>query len=188
MTRISYVDENKLSGEARAMVMEYAPYVTNIRRVVGHAQKLGPLYIQLGQKFMSGSAFDPRLRQLGILLACQLTGCEYEWRLHIPNSKRVGVPDEQISLIESGGWRESASFNEREKLVLEFISNYYAKPSIEAEMLERLKSSFSEEEILEMFIGFGFIFSLIKIMLSVDLDIDEFAGKKYIRKDEAGST
>ena len=58
----------------------------------------------LGELVRYGTALDPRLSELAILVVARHWNCAYEWAIHAAEASRAGVPDEVVEAI--GHWRE----------------------------------------------------------------------------------
>lgn len=95
------------------------------------------------------SPLDPALRCLVTVRVSQINHCRFcvdinSWLL----AKRTGS-EEKVQALSA--WRESELFDEREKAVLEYTEAMtYSERSVEDRMVEKLKTWFNEDAIVEL--------------------------------------
>jgi AhpD family alkylhydroperoxidase len=95
------------------------------------------------------NAVDGRLKNLAMLRAAQLIGCE--WCLDFGSylARTGGVPEDQLRDLSR--WRESERFSERERLVLEYADGMTRTPVVVSdELFARLRSHFDECQMVEL--------------------------------------
>lgn len=95
------------------------------------------------------NAVDGRLKNLAMLRAAQLIGCE--WCLDFGSylARRGGVPEHQLR--ELSRWRESEHFSELERLVLEYVDGMTRTPAaVSDELFARLRARFDERQMVEL--------------------------------------
>ena len=89
------------------------------------------------------------LKRLAMLRSSQLVGCE--WCLDFGSwlAQQDGVDQDQLR--ELSYWRESARFDEDERLVLEYAEAMSRTPvEVSDELFERLRARFEERQIVEL--------------------------------------
>jgi AhpD family alkylhydroperoxidase len=89
------------------------------------------------------------LKHLAMLRSSQLVGCE--WCLDFGSwlAQQDGVDQDQLR--ELSYWRESARFDDDERLVLEYAEAMSRTPvEVSDELFERLRARFEERQIVEL--------------------------------------
>jgi AhpD family alkylhydroperoxidase len=92
---------------------------------------------------------ETRLKELAMLRAAQLIGCEWCLDFGSMLARKAGAPEEQLRGLSR--WRESEHFDERERLVLEYAEAMTRTPvDVSDELFERLRGHFDERQIVEL--------------------------------------
>ena len=99
--RIPLPVDNDLSPEIREILSNIPP--VNAFRMMAHAPASFQSFIQLTVSIVMSSVFDPRKREIAILRVAQMTRSQYEWTSHVVIAKMLGVTDDEIAKIASGG-------------------------------------------------------------------------------------
>jgi AhpD family alkylhydroperoxidase len=118
-------------------------------RVLAHHRKLLFGYGMVAMSSERSSAVDRELKHLAMLRAAQLTGCE--WCLDFGSylAQRSGCPE--AKLRELASWRESAQFDELERLVLEYAEAMTRTPvAVTDELFAQLREHFDERQMVEL--------------------------------------
>lgn len=92
---------------------------------------------------------DERTKELAVLKAAQLGGCE--WCLDVSTSllRSHGVTDEEMRAVLD--YRSSDVLSDRDKLVLEYAEGMTRTPiDVPDELFERLRARFDEAQIVEL--------------------------------------
>lgn len=111
-------------------------------------------------RFMAGGLLDKgaisiREREIIIDRTCARCGSEYEWGVHIAFFKeRAGLTDVQVESSVSGG-PDDACWPEREKLLIQLVDALHDEAQINDTLWVKLKSEFSDEQILELIVLTG---------------------------------
>ena len=94
-------------------------------------------------------AVDERLKDLAMIKAAALVGCE--WCLDIGSAigAKSGISAEQLADLPR--YRESDRFDETEKLVLDYAAAISATPSdVSDELFDALRACFDERQLVEL--------------------------------------
>ncbi len=123
--------------------------------VLGHHRPLllGYSVFGLAHERFSRSV-EPSLKELAMLRAAQLAGCE--WCLDFGSwlAQSSGIPEQQLRELST--WQESERFSERERLVLEYADAMTRTPvEVSDALFERLHAQFDERQIVELTITIG---------------------------------
>ena len=89
--------------------------------------------------------------------ASQINGCAFCLDMHIKEAKIHG--EQELRLYHIPIWRESPLFTDREKAALEWTETVTKLPEhgISDERYERVRSQFSEAEVVELIAAIGMI-------------------------------
>ena len=119
-------------------------------RVIAHHR---PLLLGFNAMGLASERFshavDRRLKNLAMIRASQLIGCE--WCLDFGSwlAQRSGVPGEDLR--ELSVWRESNRFDALDRLVLEYTEAMTRTPvDVPDELFARLRANFDERQIVEL--------------------------------------
>jgi AhpD family alkylhydroperoxidase len=119
-------------------------------QVVAHHRPLLLGYSAMSLAFERYARVLPqRLRNLAMLRAAQLVGCE--WCLDFGSKLAVdgGVPEDDLR--ELALWRESPRFDDLDRLVLEYAEAMTRTPvDVDDELFARLREHFDERAIVEL--------------------------------------
>jgi AhpD family alkylhydroperoxidase len=94
-------------------------------------------------------AVDARLKNLAMLRSAQLVGCE--WCLDFGSylAKNAGTPESKLR--ELSRWRDSNAFDDRERVVLEYVEAMTRTPvEVSDELFASLREHFDERQIVEL--------------------------------------
>jgi len=95
------------------------------------------------------NSVERRLKELAMLRAAQLIGCEWCLDFGSKLARDSGVPEAQMR--ELSRWRESTRFDQLERLVLEYAEAMTRTPvEVGDELFERLRARFDERQIVEL--------------------------------------
>jgi 4-carboxymuconolactone decarboxylase len=117
-----------------------------------------PLLVGYGALALAGDRFarsiKPRLKELAMLRTAQLIGCEWCLDFGSKLAHDIGVPE--ADLRDLSLWRESARFDELDRLVLEYAEAMTRTPvEVPEELFTRLREHFDERQIVELTMSIG---------------------------------
>jgi AhpD family alkylhydroperoxidase len=119
-------------------------------QIVAHHR---PLLLGYGAIALAGERFaksvDEQLKNLAMLRAAQLIGCE--WCLDFGSylARKSGCSEAQLRAL--GRWRDSDRFDPLERLVLEYAEAMTHTPvEVSDELFARLREHFDERQIVEL--------------------------------------
>src|SRR5271154_5078031 len=67
------------------------------------------------------SPLDAQIRILAELRVSQINGCAYCCSVHTEEARKLGLPQENLDILPA--WRNSKSFTEEERTVLEWVES-----------------------------------------------------------------
>jgi 4-carboxymuconolactone decarboxylase len=178
MARIPYPDPDGASAPVRE-ALDALPAL-NIFRMLSHAETAFRPFLRFGGAVLSQMQLDPRLRELAILEVARLTPARYEWVQHVPIAEAVGVSAEQVAALEAGEL-DADCLGEEDRLVLAFTGQVVRGIRPDDETFGRISDAFSPREIVELLLAIGEYMMLARLMVTLDLEIDEPAGSGALR-------
>ena len=178
MARIPYPDPAASPAPVREALDALPPL--NIFRMLSHAETAFRPFLRFGGAVLTAMELDPRLRELAILEVARLTPARYEWVQHVPIAQAVGVTAEQVAALEAGEL-EAACLGEDDRLVLAFTGQVVRGIRPDDEIFGRMTAAFSAREIVELLLAIGDYMMLARLMVALDLELDEPAGSGALR-------
>lgn len=147
MARISYVNDEHLSPEAREIFnVKLKGKPRNSQRMLAHRPEILKTFLDF---FVSaGQGIDRRIYELVYIRVSMLNRCKYCLQHHLANSRRVGLTEKDWQGLKNPA---SADFTQKEKAALAFAEKLTRTPwEIMDADFENLKAFFTEAEILEL--------------------------------------
>ncbi len=150
------ISEQKLSETAWYL----RPFFWNQRRKYGQVLKPALLWARVPKLFMAvailygvldrkSSPVDPVLRSLVTVRVSQINWCRFCVDINSATfAKRAGSM-EKVEALEN--WKESELFNDKEKVVLEYVEAVtYSDRQVNDELTQHLREFFSEDALVEL--------------------------------------
>lgn len=174
MARLSLIDPSKTDGEV-AKAFASMPVQLNIFRMMAHAETCMIPQMRLGGAILAKQDLTHAHRELLILLVAKIEGGEYEWRQHVPIAEGVGLSTEKIAAIESLDL-SATCFDAAELALLAFGRQVIENVRVEDAVFFKMKSHFSEQEIVEAILAIGFYMTMARLTEATQTDLDAAAG------------
>ena len=119
-------------------------------RVIAHHK---PLLLGYGAVALSQNRFarsvPVRLKELGMLRAAQLMGCEWCLDFGSRLAADAGIPEEDLRALTA--WRSSERFDDVDRLVLEYAEAMTRTPvSVPDELVRQLRERFDSRQLVEL--------------------------------------
>ena len=173
MPRVSLVEKDQAHPTYREIYQgqeERGFRVLNIIKVLAHCPKIGLNYQRLAGSVLRGENVPANLRELATLRVGNLAQAEYEFSHHVPLALRAGVSQKQIDEISD--WATSAEFNDQERAVLSYTDEVARDNKVTDDTFARLRSFFSEHDIVELTILIGYFVMLCRILIALQIELE----------------
>jgi alkylhydroperoxidase family enzyme len=158
-------------------IMRGAPPLILFRTIAGNARAW--------EKFRAGSLLDRgpltlREREIVIDRTCALTGCEYEWGVHVATfATAAHLTDEQVRATVLGG-ADAACWSESEKALIAAVDALHARATFDDAEFKTLSAHYDDAKIFEVILLCGFYRTVSYLANGLDLPLEEKA-KRFPR-------
>ncbi|MGE2733003.1 carboxymuconolactone decarboxylase family protein [Mycolicibacterium vaccae] len=107
-------------------------------------------YLHFNAHLLLHSSLSARVREVALLRAVQLRGCDYLWDHHIPIAERVGLTAADLDRIRAGDGTE-----ELDRLVVRAVDEIDRTHRLGAQTWSALQVHFDERQILDLLFTIG---------------------------------
>lgn len=143
-----------ISGGRRSQVASKSPLVGPDGALEGPfnamllSPKAGMALQELGIAMRYETSVSDKVRELSILMVAARWNCEFEQSAHEPLALELGVTQEELGRIRSGGIPFGRTSSE--KLAFEAIASLIVSGDLDDEMYKRCKEELGEQQIFEL--------------------------------------
>jgi alkylhydroperoxidase family enzyme len=155
-------------------IMRGAPPLTLFRTIAGNARAW--------EKFRAGSLLDRgplslREREIVIDRTCALTGCEYEWGVHVATfATTAHLTDEQVRATVLGD-AGAACWSESEKALIAAVDALHVRATLDDTEFKALAAHYDEAKIFEIILLCGFYRTVSYLANGLDLPLETNAAR-----------
>jgi 4-carboxymuconolactone decarboxylase len=157
MARVPYVAEENHPelGELIARVKAgRRGSLLNVYKILLHSPQLTEAWMALIDAIRTGTALDPRTREIAIIRAAHVNRSEYEIRQHIPrHALAAGLAMEDCDAIQR--WPKAGALTDRDAAVVAYTDAVTRDVSVSDEVFARLAEHFATREIVELTLVIG---------------------------------
>ncbi len=174
MSRIAPLKKEEATADIKEVfeaMQKNMGMVPNVFATMARYPKMLKPMLGLRQAIAKESTIDAKLRELANLEASRINRCHYCLAHHRQMAKAAGVTEEALKAWEEG--RLIDAFSEKEITVIEYASQVTLDAeNVSDQLFNKLKSYFSESEIVNLtaIIGFINLFNRFNGALKVDLE------------------
>jgi alkylhydroperoxidase family enzyme len=155
-------------------IMRGAPPLTLFRVLAGNARAW--------EKFRAGSLLDRgalalREREIVIDRTCALTGCEYEWGVHVTTfAGSAHLTDEQIRATVLGK-ADAACWSAAEQALIAAVDALHVSATLSSEEFKALSAHYDDAKIFEIILLCGFYRTVSYLANGLDLPLEPNAAR-----------
>ncbi len=174
MARVKLIQKNQAPPKVEEFfrkIEENGARVMNLYKAVAATPSVLPTFIKLGSCLLNQAELSPKLRELAILRVAKLTGSEYEWTQHVYIALDVGIDQQKIDDIYR--WKESPSFSEEERVILQYADEVAVNIKVSDKTFEALRRYLSERQIVELTLSIGYWAMVARVLVALEVEIDE---------------
>jgi alkylhydroperoxidase family enzyme len=134
------------------------------------------------EKFRAGSLLDRgplslREREIVIDRTCALTGCEYEWGVHVSAfADAAHLTDDQVRAIVLDG-ADAPCWSAAEKALIAAVDALHVSATLSADAFEALSAHYDEAKMLEIILLCGFYRTVSYLANALDLPLEAKAAR-----------
>ncbi len=165
--------EPEIQGQFDRIMRGAAPLVL-FRVVAGHARAW--------EKFRAGSLLDKgplslREREIVIDRTCALTGCEYEWGVHVATfAAAAHLTDEQVRATVLGS-ADAPCWSAAEQALIAAVDALHTRATMSDAEFAALSAHYDEAQILEIILLCGFYRTVSYLANGLDLPLEQKAAR-----------
>ena len=174
MARVNLVQKDQATSEIKELfqqIEDNGARVMNLYRVAANSPQVTRNFIKLGNSLIGKTALSPKLRELAIMRIARLCNCEYELVQHTPIALQSGLSQVQLDAI--GAWKESGSFGEEERAVLQYVDEVAQDVRVTDETFEILRKYLDEQRIVELTLAIGWWGMLARLLVPLEVEVDK---------------
>lgn len=155
-------------------IMHGAPPLLLFRAIAGHRRQWG--------KFRAGGLLDPgpltlREREIAIDRTCALTGCEYEWGVHVAIfAGPARLTDEQVRATVLGR-ADAPCWSGAEQAMIAAVDALHLRATLDDAEFKALSAHYDDTKILEIILLCGFYRTVSYLANGLDLPLEEKAAR-----------
>ena len=155
-------------------IMRGAPPLVLFRVVAGHARAW--------EKFRAGGLLDKgplslREREIVIDRTCALTGCEYEWGVHVATfAAAAHLTDEQVRATVLGG-ADAPCWSQSEQALIAAVDALHSRATMDDAEFAALSAHYDDAQIFEIILLCGFYRTVSYLANGLDLPLEEKAAR-----------
>jgi alkylhydroperoxidase family enzyme len=165
-------------------IMRGAPPLVLFRVMAGYERQWG--------KFRAAGLLDRgplslREREIAIDRTCALTGCEYEWGVHITTfAEAARLTDEQVqaTVLESAN---APCWSESERVLITAVDALHHRATLSPDEFKSLSAHYDSDKILEIILLCGFYRTVSYLANGLDLPLEE-KGKRFPQREIASAS
>ena len=183
MSRIPYPEPGELSEAKRAFAAAPDRRMLNVVRMAMHTpDPLWETQRALATAAVDRTTMDPRLREVLILRAANLSHSEYELHHHRSIARTLGFDDAKLAALESGDF---SALSPEERVVAQFTTEVVRDVEPSDETLAATRALFSSALIFEMVAIIGVYMMTARVIGVGGCEIDEVAISTWDKEKEA---
>ena len=166
--RFSLPPEGALSADQRAVfdAIKAGPRgtVPRIFHLLLESPDLAALVQELGAFCRYRTGLPPHLSELAILVVAQHWEAAYEWRIHIGEARKAGVPEASIAAIEAG---RRPDFRDADSaLIYDFATTFFRQNDVSDALFEGAVARFGRRTVIELAAILGY-YSMLAIAIRI---------------------
>jgi 4-carboxymuconolactone decarboxylase len=119
------------------------------------------------------AGFDPRIREIAILVTAREMDSQFEWVAHEPEALKEGVPQSVVDAIKHR--RSTAGLGETEATVIELGRQVWRDHRVTSETFAKAKAIFGPSKLVELVMLMGNYAGTAALLAAVDMQLH--AGK-----------
>lgn len=169
MPRIPYPDPETLPRADREFLAEL-PQLNISRMLAGSPSMFRPL-TRVFSAYLSDGLLDPVMREIVILRVGNLCNSAYEVTNHVRVARLVGMSEERIAGLATGGHEDL--YTPAEQAVLTFVDEVVQQGSASRPAFDAVATYFSPAEMIELTVVIGVYVMVSQICATFEIEPED---------------
>ena len=115
------------------------------------------------------SGLDPQVRELAILVIAREMQSQFEWTMHEPVAREVGLEPAAIEVVKYN--KSPQDLKERDALIIRFGRELVREPKLSSETFSQVVQAFGEEELVTLTLLMGNYMRTALLLRAVDMQL-----------------
>lgn len=134
-----------------------------------YSPKAGQHLSQANTYLRFESGLDPQVRELAILVIAREMRSQFEWTMHEPVAREVGLEPAAIEVVRDN--KSPQNLTERNALIIRFGRELVREPKLSSETFSQVAQAFGEEELVTLTLLMGNYMRTALLLRAVDMQI-----------------
>ena len=134
-----------------------------------YSPKAGQHLSQANTYLRFESGLDPQVRELAILVIAREMRSQFEWTMHEPVAREVGLEPAAIEVVRDN--TSPQNLTERNALIIRFGRELVREPKLSSETFSQVAQAFSEEELVTLTLLMGNYMRTALLLRAVDMQL-----------------
>ena len=134
-----------------------------------YSPKAGQHLSQANTYLRFESGLDPQVRELAILVIAREMRSQFEWTMHEPVAREVGLEPAAIEVVRDN--KSPQNLSERNALIIRFGRELVREPKLSSETFSQVAQAFGEEELVTLTLLMGNYMRTALLLRAVDMQL-----------------
>ena len=134
-----------------------------------YSPKAGQHLSQANTYLRFESGLDPQVRELAILVIAREMRSQFEWTMHEPVAREVGLEPAAIEVVRDN--KSPQNLTERNALIIRFGRELVREPKLSSETFSQVAQVFGEEELVTLTLLMGNYMRTALLLRAVDMQL-----------------
>jgi 4-carboxymuconolactone decarboxylase len=134
-----------------------------------YSPKAGQHLSQANTYLRFDSGLDPQVRELAILVIAREMRSQFEWTMHEPVAREVGLEPAAIEVVRDN--KSPQNLTERNALIIRFGRELVREPKLSSETFSQVAQAFGEEELVTLTLLMGNYMRTALLLRAVDMQL-----------------
>ncbi len=134
-----------------------------------YSPKAGQHLSQANTYLRFESGLDPQVRELAILVIAREMRSQFEWTMHEPVAREVGLEPAAIEVVRDN--KSPQNLTERNALIIRFGRELVREPKLSSETFSQVAQAFGEEELVTLTLLMGNYMRTALLLRAVDMQL-----------------
>jgi 4-carboxymuconolactone decarboxylase len=134
-----------------------------------YSPKAGQHLSQANTYLRFESGLDPQVRELAILVIAREMRSQFEWTMHEPVAREVGLEPAAIEVVRDN--KSPQNLTERNALIIRFGRELVREPKLSSETFSQVAQAFGEEELVTLTLLMGNYMRTALLLRAVNMQL-----------------